>query len=733
MSNSSLTRLASLVVLAGTVFGLGSLSAQAQTGGTQPDARAEAARNESLLKDFVHYVLIDRADLAASTGQALLDKNLDAAAFAKLVESADGFARFSRAINQGQRNPEVEPVASRLLKLYEDGKRASVRSPAQVAENIKLLTGSQQQRLYGYDRLREAGEYAMPQLLQALLQKSDPQLASEVRQVMVSMGRQAIIPLVTALPDLDPVSQELICSILGDISYPTSIPFLHQVREKSQSTQVTLAAEDAIRKIAGVVNTNVTLSNRFTDLGENYYANSPSLVSFPNDPDQLWWGFDPGAGLIMQAVATPVWHQAMAMRMAETALKEDSGNARAISLWVASNFSREIDSPKDYENPAYGADRREAMYYAVAAGPAITQSVLARGIDTSNTPLTRKALAALEQTAGGSSLWSGQGDRRPLLEALRYPNRRVQYEAALALGAAGPRQPFDGSDQVVRILGSAIRDASARYALILTADTSSDRIAGIADAFRSQGYTLLPIAPRLADVAQPIADAPGIDVIVSDLPGNATLDLIAEAQASAKLRATPILAMLSEDAYAQQALRFSRDQRVRIARQGLSSADVAESARQLLESATGGPISSEEAEAYRTRCLSVLRDLAVSGNPVLRVEDAAGPLVSSLPGAKGEMKMMIAEVLSYIGAKPAQSALMDAAVAASGDERIALLGKVTASARRAGNLLDQRQVDTLKNMVNTARGPEATAAAALMGALDLPKADLVPLILGSAN
>lgn len=748
---SRLSSVASLLLLVGAAGGLASIAhaspqppadaksdAKAETKAdakpdTQVDAKEAAARNETLLKDFVHYVLIDRADLAASTGHGLLDAKIDAAAFAKLVESSEGFTRFSRAISQGQRNHDIEPVASKLLKLYEDGKRASVRSPAQVTENIKLLTGNQQQRLYGYDRLREAGEYAMPQLLSALLQKGDPQLASEVRQVMVSMGRHAIIPLATALPDLDPVSQEQICGILGDISYPTSVPFLHQVREKSQSPQVQAAAEDAIRKITGVVNTAVTLSNRFTDLGENYYSNSPSLVSFPNDPNQLWWNFDSGAGLLMQAVATPVWHQAMAMRMAETALKEDASNAKAISLWVASNFSREIETPKDYENPAYGKDRREAMYYAVAAGPAITQSVLARGIDTGNTPLTRKSLAALEQTAGGASLWSGQGDRRPLLEALRYPNRRVQYEAALALGAAGPKQPFEGSDQVVRILGSAIRDASARFAVILTRDTSSDRVAGIADAFRGQGYTVLPLAAQLGEIAQPIADSPGIDIIVTDLPGTPTLDAISESQGSPKLRATPILALLGEDAYAQQAVRFSRDQKVRVARQGLSSQEVAESARQLLEASTGGPISAEEAEAYRAKCLSVLRDLAVSGNAILRVEDAAGPLVGSLPDAKGELKMRIAEVLSYINAKPAQTSLMDAALATKDDERIALLGKVTASARRAGNQLDPRHIDALKDLVNKSQGAEATAAAALMGALDLPKTDLVPLILGAAK
>lgn len=743
-------RLGALLILVGTTCGLAAMaladdpgemtpasgtksSAQTgeQTGGQPADPREQAARRQTLLKDFIHYVLIDRSDAAASMGQALLDSGISPADFARLVESTDGFARFSRAISQAQRNKEIEPVASKLIKLYSDGKLESVRNPAQVTENIKLLTGSQQQRLIGADRLKKAGEYAMPQLLQALTQKADNRLAVEARQVIVEMNRQAIIPLVTALPDLDPVSQQQVCEILGDIQYPASVPFLHQLRAKSSSPQVQTAAEDAIRRIVGVVNTNVGLSNRFTDLAENFYAESPSLTSFPGEPYQLWWSFDPGAGLVMNAVDSAVWHEAMAMRYCETALREDAGNAQAISLWIASNFSREIDSPENYDNPAYPKDRREAMYYAVAAGPAPDQQVLARALDASDTPLARKALAALEQTAGGSSLWSGQGDRRPLLEALRYPNRRVQYEAALALGGAGPREAFDGSDQVVRILGSAIRDASAKYALIVTSQTSSDRVAGLADAFRAQGYTLLPTASRLADVAQPIAEAPGVDIIITDLPSGPTGDLIVEAQNMAKLKATPILALVSAEGYAQQAGRFARDARVRIAREGISSQDAVEAARQLLDVAIGGPVTSEEAEAYRTRCLAVLRDLAVSGNTVLNVQDAAGPLVTSLPDATGELKMRIAEVLSYIATGPAQNAIMDAAMAASGDERIALLAKVTASARRNGNLLESRNIASLKDLTATAQGPEATAAAALMGALNLPNTDVVPLILGS--
>ncbi len=716
------------------------------THGRQPDAAAQpapgaegerVATDEDLLKDFVHYVFIEQVAAAASMGQGLLDRNPDPVAFVKLVESSGGHRRFSDAIVRAQRHAALEPLAGRLFTLYETGKRATVRSPDAVEANIRLLTGDASARLLGRDRLRDAREYAMPQLLQALLQGQDGRLRGEVRQLMVEMGRDAVIPLATALPKLEPAMQEMVADILGDIGYPAAVPFLFELRANTTVEPTRAAAENAARKIVGVVNDAVPLADRFVDLAENYYAESPSLTIFPGESHQLLWSYNPAIGLVMNAIETPVFHEAMAMQLCERALRIDAANARAVPLWLASNFSRETDSPKDpaFVNVAYGPERRDAMYYAVAAGPGPAQHVLARGLDTSDTPLIRQSLAALEKTAGGAGLWGAGSqastERRPLLDALRYPSRRVQYEAALALGAAGPREAFSGSDQVVRILGSAIRDAAAKYALVVTND--AERSSTLADVLRGRGYTVLPPAARLIEAEQSIADAPGVDIIVVQLPSAQTADLIDQAQANNKLRATPILALVSAQGYADQASRYIRDQRVRIARDGITGPETAEAVRQLVERATGGDIAPEEAEAYRMRALSVLRDLAVSGNTVLNVADAGGPLVTALGDASGDLKRRICEVLSYVNTRSAQQALADAAIAATGEEQVSLLATCAGSAKRFGNQLEPRHIDAIKELAASGGADAATAAAALMGSLNLPNADLVPMILGESE
>ncbi len=717
--------------------------AQDGAGGDAAAATEGGASNQQLLVDFIHYTLIENLDLSRSWGQAILDRTIDPAEFVKLVESA-GIKRFDDAVLRAQRRPETEEVATQLRTLYIEGKRATARSAKAIDQNVKGLLGNMRERSTSRTLLIEAGEYAVPSLLPALIQTTNPTLQAESRQVLVAMGRQAIIPLVTALPQLDPVAQETVVRVLGDIPYGTSVPFLYALRENAGVRTLKDACDEAIQKIVGGINNDVPVAQRFVALAEDYYAETPSLTSFPGEEQQLLWSYDPGVGLLPTGVLSEVYHEAMAMKLCERALTLDAGLERALSLWLAANFSREIDSPEGYENPAYPSDRREAMYYAVAAGSMASQRVLGRALSATDTPLARKAIAAIEKTAGGANLWTGRGADAtgaggggvPLLEALRYSNRRVQYEAALALGSAQPRTAFDGSDRVVPTLASAIRDASARYAVVLTDDP--EKRPALADALRSSGYQVLPPAGSLEEINQAVAEAPGIDVVVMDFanqPPERTTDLISSIRGRAKLRSTPVAAVLTFDRYNELSGRYATDELVRLVRAGVEAAGVAQAANELADKATGGSIGEEEAAAYKTRSLKVLRDLAVSGSgTVLNIADAATPLTAALRQEEGDVKMQIAEVLSYIPLPAVQGALFDAAMQAGGEERVMLLQKTADSAKRFGNLLDARHVRSLVDLARTGKDEEATAAAALMGALNLPSTDLIPLIIeGSAQ
>ena len=698
---------------------------------------ADAPKDNELLRDYVHYVRIARYDLALSNAQAILDRlvpphgkteadkgGISLSQFVKLVDAGD-VPRFEESVARGMRVTEVELVSSKLLAAYEQGKRDEARVADSVTKNIQLLVGTSRQRLVGRERLIAAGEYAMPQLLENLSRNQDPALATEIRKLMVDMGRQSVGPLSAALPAVEPKFQETLAGILGDIRYKAALPSLYELALSSSSTpSAAKAARTAIAKIDSGFDSQMDASLLFENLGEDYYSQLESLTSFPRESQQLVWSFFPGGGLTSTPVRTEVYHETMAMKMAERALRLRASNREATALWVAANYRREFDNPTDYKSSLFG-DLRDAMYYGVSSGPSISQRVLARALKTRDTALALKAIGALSKTAGAAALASSDVGR-PLLDALLYPNRRVQNEAALALAAANPQSTFEGSDRVVPILAGAVRDAGARFAVVVGGDAeATNSIAGV---LRTAGFTVLPPGRSLTELAEPIAGAPGVDLIVSMLPGNSTRLLIAQARSSNRLLATPIVAIVSELAEPELRSLHGRDNTIALVREGSQPAQIAQATSNLLSKNAGDALSADEAAGYQTRALTALRDLAVANTPVFNVADSTLPLAGAIEGAKGKLREQIGEVLSRVGSKRAQSALAEATLAAEGDEMQTLIGKLTGSAKRFGNLLDDRQIKRITDMAGKGSDEQATAVAALIGALNLSNDSILSLL-----
>lgn len=686
-----------------------------------------------LLRDFTHFVAIARYDVAEATAQALLASGIDAGTFTTLVERSGEVQRFERAVAEAQRVPLLEDEAAELDALFRQGKLDRARDPEEIARNIELLTGDLRARQLARERLVAAGEYAMPQLLDAFLQNRNPALKAQVQNVMVELGRQAVIPLSTALlGGLDAARQEAVAEVLGLISFRTALPFLADVRDQTDIDRVRQAANRAIVQLdAGNADTS-DVAGLYALLSGSYYDERPELTSFAGERHQLMWDYDPGLGLTFVQVETPVFHEAMAMRLAERSLELDPNEAETVALWIASNYSREIDQPAGYENPEYPSTRREPAYYGVAAGTDIAQRVLRRAIDDGDTPLAMRAVSAIQATAGPSELWqAGDDGRVPLLEGLRYPNRRVQYEAAIALGLAQPSSSFDGSDRLVPLLAGAVRDASARYAIVLT---GSDResYARLRGLLEGEGYTVLPpLDTGLNGLDQAITETPGIDMVVVSMPLVQATIAMSEIRDRGETAVAPVLAMLPADELPALERRFRRDATVAVRRFGLGDDQIASVVEDLLEVASGGPIARDEAAAYADRSLSVLRDLAVSGNPVLDVADAAAPLISVMESGRDEVLLDIADVLSHVGDERSQRAVFEQMLSAQGDTalQLALLDIVGSSGKRFGSMLDRRQIARLFEMARDADDDIATAAAGVIGSLGLENERLVPVIL----
>ncbi|MBO6738742.1 MAG: HEAT repeat domain-containing protein [Phycisphaerales bacterium] len=727
--NRNLTGLTfSIVLLAGSGLPLSTSTAQAATVYAQPESDAQAQRLE-LLRDFIHFVKIARFDVAADLGTRLMDTGITDEEFVDLVEQSREQQRFEEAIAAGLRVPVLEPIAAQLESMFREGKLDRARNPDEIARNIELLTEGLRARTLARERLIFAGEYAMPQLLDAYLQQKDLALKAQVQRLMVDMGRQAIAPLMTALPELDETSQEAVAEVMGLIPYRTSIPVLLDVHQSTDNAAVRSATARAISRLGASTDQNV--EELYALLANSYYNEPAELTSFPNEDHQLAWNFDPGLGLVMVPIRTPVFHEAMAMRMAQRVLERSPDNDEVLALWVAANYSRSFDTPEGYTNPLYGDDRRDAEYFGIAVGPEIDQLVLRRGIDTRDTPLVRSAIQAIAQTAGPRSLWGQDIDGRyPLLESLGYQNRRVQFETALALGNAQPSETFNGSERVIPLLASAVKDASARYAIVLTGEDRESY-----DQYRSSleraGFTVLPPAPGgLGDLDASIAESPTIDLIVSAQGFDSTILSIESARTENKTSVSPVLALMGPDDLIPMQRQYGRDQGIAVRRQSISGSAFDQSVETLLEVASGGPISTEEAEEYAARATEVLRNLAISNNEVLNISDAASILINVLEQVDGFTMLDIAEIISYMPQPKAQQAIMDRTMGTDdADLQIEMLTIVADSGKRHGNQLSNRQIRRLIEMAQSENDDLATTAAATMGALQVDNTTLLQLVI----
>lgn len=725
--NRNLTGLSlSLMLIAGSGLALSSTPAQGSNLSAQPESEVQTQRLE-LLRDFIHYVKIARFDIASDLGTRLIDTGISEEEFVDLVEQSREQQRFEEAIAAGLRVPVLEPVAAQLESMFREGKLDRARNPDEIARNIALLTEGLRARTLARERLIFAGEYAMPQLLDAYLQNKDLALKAQVQRLMVDMGRGAIAPLMSALPNLDETSQEAVAEVLGLIPYRTSLPVLIDVYQSTTNNAVRQATGRAISRLGG--NPGSDLADMYALLADSYYAEPAELTSFPDEDYQLVWNFDPGLGLVMVPVRTPVFHEAMAMRLAERALTLDPQNDETLALWVSSNYSRSFDTPENYENPMYSSDRRDAEYFGIAVGPEIDQVVLRRGIDSRDTPLVRSAIQAIAQTAGPRSLWGQDLDGRyPLLESLNYQNRRVQFETALALGNAQPAESFNGSERVIPLLASAVKDASARYAIVLTGE-ERERYDQYRSSLERAGFTVLPPAPEgLGQLEAAIAETPTIDLIVSAQGFDNTLLTIETARTENKTSVSPVLALMGADDLVPMQRQYGRDQSIAVRRQSISGSAFDNSVETLLEVASGGPISLDEADEYATRAIDVLRNLAISNNQVLNISDAASILIDVLEQVDGFTMLDIAEIISYMPQDKAQQAIMDKTLGVSEDMQVEMLTIVADSGKRHGNKLNNRQIRRLIELAQSDNEELASTAAATMGALEVDNDTLLQLI-----
>lgn len=693
---------------------------------TAPQTHAQDNEDVQNWRMFAHFVNVARPAQAKPFGERLLE--LSNADFLAAIE-ADRIHKFNQVGEIGI--PEsIEPLWNKLQDKYQQALTERSRDVEQIREDIKALGKGRTAEYLAIQRLKNTGQFATPYFLDVLQDSSQSRLHPRVVNAMIEVGAELTYPLSVALPYLDPATQVLVCSVLGEIGYPEALPYLKLMLENDPNVRVAGAANAAFTKIAetsGFVATG-SAADLFVRIGQAKYnagTRGQELLGMDLGNNKgILWRYDASAGLLNIPVEQDIYADALAMQNAASALELSPEMADAVTLHLAANLRREntLDGAQD---PGYNLPN-PASFYLLVAGASQQKTVLNIGLGDSDTGIALDAIQAMAKTVGDNVLLGSEDARTPVLDALFFPDRRIRYTAAITLANAAPDQAFAGSGSVVPVLGQAVRQSDQLNAIVVGANHET-----LASAMENIDYKAVSDADMAIAATKASEAMPGVDLLVyaGDLAGFEAM--YAAAKADAMLRVVPVLALVDSGVASAIKLSYPEVQTASpLTELNDDELDRLERlSKQTLESYGGDPIEGDEAEDYAVTALGLLETIAGHAS-IYNASDVEPILIEALDDNRASVATGAGRVLALLDSAEAQQGLAEAGLSRVGDVQVSILGSLAESAKSYGNQLDRQTTDKLIALVNSAKGETALAAARALGALtERPTSDTTGFIL----
>jgi hypothetical protein len=708
------------------------------TAGDAPPAlpgREQANPLQAAVDNFWHYAKIAKYDLAAEEGQKVLGAGAQPAevlsAFEKVAaERRDNlYDTLFRWLN-------VEPMrdpTQKIIAVLKQGQQTRYSDPKWIGQQIERLAENERAFMMALDELRNGGEYVAAVGVDYLRDPNRRQFHARARDALVRLGRPMLNPLVAVLESKDKNTLIMAIGILGDIQYDAAVPYILRVYQTEQPgmEQVKSAAAVALAKL-GVPNPNgVKAADKFVELGEKFYYGNASITNDQRFPDTAnVWFWDDGSGLNPKQVPPAIFNERMAMRCCEYALKLQQDRGDAISLWLAANNRREADLPEGATDATHAGP--DAHFYNVSYGAQYLNQVLARALRDRTAQVALKAIRSMQEIMGQSNMGAGvPAGQLPIVDSLRFPDRLVRFEGAMAIAQALPQQPFPGMEQVVPALADAISTTGKANVVVVAAnqDAANALKESLKDAFRADA------AADANDVNAAAGRLGNVDVAVIDARQNPTADSAAGAQ---RLQGVTKVFIIEDNSspFAAAALNSELINVIVVGSGQVAADQLTQAINKARARAGAAPLDEKIAESYAQRAAQLLERVAISRGQVLDVTLAANALMRALEDPRPEIAKSTAAVLGLVNTREAQTSLAAKGVdeKTTPELKVACFKGVARSAKFFGNQLEGSLVDAIQKAAETAQDAAVKGAAAeAMGALNLPPERAKNLITNQAQ
>lgn len=685
-----------------------------------PVAPAAATDVKKSVEEYWHYGKVGRYDLASAAGAKIVGSGADPAEVLKAFETtaSDRKDNLDQWLLRFQSIDPMKDVTGQIVDLLNKGRYTRRGDPEVIKQNIERLATNERAYLNGIRALRDSGELSVPFLIDYLRDPTKTAMHASIRRALHDLGSYALNPLVAATEMTDGGTLAAVATSLGDIGYDVAVPYLARIAaSKDAPPPARNAAADAIRRITGN-SSPVNVAESFYQLADKFYYDTAAITYDKRNTTGFMWYWTQDKGLIKIDVPKEIFNELMAMRASEYALKLGGSHGDAMSLWLASNYKREVELPQGATDPTRAENQPNAHYYGVSAGAQYLNAALTRALKDHNSPVSLKVITSLQEIAGQSNaLPGGHG---PLVDAMAYPDRVVRFEAAFAVAASLPQQQFEGQNRVVPLLGEALAQTGQQGVLIVM--PNQEQLNAMSDGLKGQGYIVT--GGTTAEAAATAGEAlVSVDVVLisDDLPAPDIERLLGARNQPTKLAGAAKLIMVKTGASPWEG-RTSSDPMLSTTQ--LSDPAALKPALDQARTKAGAlPVDQNIATQYATRAGNLLAKLAMSRGQVLEIGAAQPELLAALNDQRPDIVKLAGSVLGLVNSKEAQTGLLTVAAddKTADDVKISLYKSLATNAKFFGNQLDAGQVGTLSKVVDAAQNLEVRSAAAeAHGALNLP-------------
>ena len=427
---------------------------------------------EELLNAVRLMMKLGQLDVAKRYLELLIDSNPDPEALLKLRDKF-GPGEFLRIAA----TRELRPLSSDLLSRVNAAFREYGMDETRIMDTIKDLSADPRKREAAVVSLRESGPNVIPVMVTALSSPDLEELHEPITYALIRQGKTAVPALMAAMNSKEPSVRIGATAALGYIKDRRAIPVLLTPAFRSG---IDPAARDAARTALARIGGSIPTSARpaaltLRELAIKHYRGE-SDWELTADGNVELWTWDQARNTVAAVTTTPELASLFtASQYAAQAVRLAPGDEDLQSVFVSTSMAYE--AARSGWQQAIPTGKGTALDLALTTGEDISMQALDLALAAESDHGARAALQALGNFATVSSKTTGPSEQ-PIVSALDFPNRRVQFAAANALLTRGITPNSQTANRLVEILSRALTDSGRDSVLVIDQNQTRGQTVG---------------------------------------------------------------------------------------------------------------------------------------------------------------------------------------------------------------------------------------------------------------